>query len=159
LKKLTFAIVVLLLTTLALGMAVYASPTTQALLNSLVFHPISAGPRHQGIIGNVTMDFWAVICTTAQSVPTTGPNLTITSNNGRTLVIPLSWTLHYPCIHMASFLVGLNPGTYSVALSPKIECYKPQPGEFGGIMCNLPFTVEVEPGTYSHVVLGIGGGL
>jgi len=159
LKKLTFAIVVLLLTTLALGMAGYASPTTRALLNALVFHPISAGPRHQGIIGNVTMSFWAVICTTAQSVPTTGPNLTITSNNGRTLVIPLSWTLHYPCIHTASFLVGLNPGTYSVTLSPAIKCYKPQPGEFGGIMCNLPFTVEVEPGTYSNVALWIRGGL
>ncbi len=158
-KKLTLAIAVLLLATLAVGMAGYASPSTRALLVALFFHPTSIGSRHQGIIGNVTMDFWGVICTTAQSVPTKGPDLTMTSNNGRTLVVPLGWTPHHPCIHMASFLVDLNPGTYSVTLSPAIQCYKPQPDEFGGIMCNLPFTVKVEPGTYSHVVLAIAGGL
>src|SRR6266699_2877119 len=106
-------------------MAGYASPSTRALLAALIFHPTSIGSRHQGIIGNVTMDFWGVICTTAQSVPTKGPDLTITSNNGRTLVVPLSWTLHYPCIHMASFLVDLNPRTYSVTLSPEIHATSP----------------------------------
>ena len=138
-KKLTVAIAVLLLVTLSVGMAGYASPSTRALFAELVL--------------------WGTICTTAQSVPAKGPDLTMTSNNGRTLVVPLSWTLHYPCINMASFLVDLNPGTYSVTLSPAVDCYKPQGGESGGIMCNLPFTVEVEPGTYSHVVLGIRGGL
>ena len=105
------------------------------------------------------MDFWGVICTTSQSVPTTGPDLTMTSNNGKTLVIPLNWTLHYQCIHTASFLADLTAGTYSVTLSPAVDCYKPHAGEFGGIMCNLPYMVEVEPGIYSHVVLGVSGGL
>ena len=158
-KKLSLAIAVLLLATLAVGMAGYASPSTRALFVELVFHLTSVGSQHQGIIGNVTMDLWGVICTTAQSVPAKGPDLTMTSNNGRTLVFPLSWTLHYPCIRMAGFLVDLNPGIYSVTLSPAVDCYKPQDEESGGIMCNLPFTVEVEPGAYSHVVLGIRGGL
>ena len=159
-KKLQLAIAALLLVTLAVAAVGYASPSTRALLNALVLHPASVEPRHQGIIGNVTMDFWAVVCTTKQSVPETGADLTIVSNNGKTLVVPLNWTLYYPCIHTASFLVDLNPGTYSVTLSPVIQCYKPQPGgSQGGITCNLPFTVEVKPGTYSHVVLGVGGGV
>src|SRR5437667_12542111 len=99
-------------------MAGYASPSTRALLVALFFHPTSIGSRHPGLIGNVTMDFWGVISTTAQTVPTKGPDLTMTSNNGRTLVVPLAWTLQHPSITMTSFLVELNPGTYSVTLSP-----------------------------------------
>lgn len=156
-KKLTLAIAVLLLATIAIGMAGYASPSTGALLSVLLFHVV--GSPHQGIIGNVTTDFYGVICTNVPSVPAQGSNLTITSNNRRTLLVPLSWTTHYPCISTASFLVDLNPGTYSISLSPAIACDKPQPGEGGGIMCNLPFTVEVEPGIYSHVVLWVRGGL
>ena len=159
-KKLTLTIAALLLATLAVGMAAYASPSIPALLTALVLDHNPVEPRHQGIIGNVTKDYWAVVCTTEPSVPTKGQDLAITSNNGKKLVVALSWTLHYPCISNASFLVDLNPGTYSVTLAPAIDCYKPQPGgPQGGITCNLPFTVEVEPGIYSHVVLGIGGGL
>lgn len=155
-KKLTLAIAALLLATLAVGIAGYASPSTRALLDALLLHPVE--PLHQGIFGNVTKDYWAVVCTAEQSVPAKGQDLAVTSNNGKTLVVALSWTLHYPCISNASFLVDLNPGTYSVTLSPTVQCHKPL-GEFGGITCNLPYTVEVEPGIYSHVVLGIGGGL
>ena len=158
-KKLTLAIAVLLLATIAIGMAGYASPSTRAILAALLFHTTLVGFWHQGIIGNVTMDFWAVVCTNGSSVPEKGFNLTVTSNNGRTLVVPLSWTRHFPCISTASFLVDLHPGIYSVTLSPAVDCYKPQPDEFGGIRCNLPFTVEVEPVIYSHVVLWMAGGL
>ena len=147
---------------------------TLALVITPVSHPIFAGSPRQGIAGKITIWYWATACRLI-----TGENLQVAPADGRILIINLTWSITYSvpitdlrtgstvnykvgppgCASFSSFRVDLDPGTYSVTLSPMIQCEKPQPGAFGGITCNFPLTVNVEPGVYSSVVLGVSGGI
>jgi hypothetical protein len=155
LRKLTYSLLAILLTTIVLGTIGYAS--TSSALTIIVSQLIHVASWHQGITGNVTILYWSTICTS----PIKGLDLKVTSANGRILLVHLSWSVKVenPCTHFSSFRVDLDPGTYSVTLSQTFGCHKPESGSSGGFYCNLPFSVNVESGVYSPVVIGFGGGI
>jgi hypothetical protein len=104
----------------------------------------------QGITGTVTIANVSPICTVTGSVPATGPDLIITSSNGRTTQdVALSWTLQNQCQLVAPFRVTLSPGTYSLNLS---SC------NYMGCRV-LPITVVVVPGVFTPAKISIITGI
>src|SRR6266550_7009503 len=85
----------------------------------------------------------------SRSAPATGPDLIITSSNGRIQVVALNWTLQNRCELIAPFQVILSPGTYSLNLS---SC------SYMGCRV-LPITVVVAPGFFTPVRINIVTGI
>lgn len=162
------AIAALLLSTIVLGGAVFASGSAYiswSRLSTLFSHPKTGPVRstHQGITGNATMGFWAIVCTPVTN--RVGPDLNITGPHGQIDQYALTWnTIQnplYSCDSLSTFQIELQPGTYSITIDSlsAAQCHKAQPSSFGGLTCNLPYQVDVEPGQYSTVSLFVGGGL
>ncbi len=103
----------------------------------------------QGITGTVTIANVSPLCTVTGSVPATGPDLIITSSNGRTQGVGLSWTLQNRCQLVAPFRVTLSPGTYSLDLS---SC------NYMGCRV-LPITVVVVPRVFTPAKISIVTGI
>lgn len=150
------ALAILLLAFLATSLiaTAYAIATTPFLTNSIFsIHRETDRAQnlmnHQGINGSATIANIAPVCTTTGSVPATGPDLVITSSTGQRQIALLSWTLQGQCELTAKFQAALNPGTYSVSLSP----------------CNymgcriLPITVVVVLGVFTPIKINIVTGI
>jgi hypothetical protein len=157
-RNLVLAIIVVAVIGVGLWGLAYRSntETPSSLPGSISRHGVAALPP-QGIEGNATINYWAIIC--PSTVGDIGMNLNVTSTDGSILEFPLSWSFIPGCEHAASFHVQLPPGKYSVTLSTQLGCYKPELGRMGGFTCDLPYEVEVEPGRYSMVNLYVYGGL
>jgi len=132
----------------------YALATSPSLTNAIFsIHPeidrtlnVSS---HQGITGSVTIANVSPVCSTTGSAPATGPDLVITSSNGRIQVVALNWTLQNRCELIAQFQVTLSPGTYSLNLS---SC------SYMGCRV-LPITVVVVPGVFTPARINIITGI
>lgn len=150
------ALTVLFLAFLATSLTAtsYALATSLSLTNAIFsIHPdidrtlnVSS---HQGITGSVTIANVSPVCSITGSAPATGPDLVITSSNGRIQVVALNWTLQNRCELIAPFQVTLNPGTYSLNLS---SC------SYMGCRV-LPITVVVVPGVFTPVRINIITGI
>jgi hypothetical protein len=132
----------------------YALATSPSLTNAIFsIHPeidrtlnISS---HHGITGSVTIANVSPVCSITGSVPATGPDLVITSSNGRIQVVALNWTLQNRCQLIAPFQVTLSPGTYSLNLS---SC------SYMGCRV-LPISVVVVLGVFTPVKINIVTGI
>ncbi len=104
---------------------------------------------HQGISGKAVIANVSPVCALTGSQPATGPSLVITSVNGKTIVLAIDWALVNRCALVSQFQVPLQPGTYSVTLSPcsYLGC------------STLPITVAVEPGAFTPVDINIVTGI
>ena len=154
-RKITVTLATILLATFALEIVGYSlaltpSQTPTALSANPSLGPTPVVSRHQGVSGNATIEFVSPLCFPGQpTVSTTGPSLVITSVEGKIVVVSLSWSLIAGCIKFAPIQVSLNPGTYSVNLSPCTYA-----------SCSvLPITVNVQPRVYSPVVITIHTGI
>ena len=104
---------------------------------------------HQGIVGRIQIANVTPLCTTSGQSLASGPNLVITSSNGQIIVIPLTWYRVNQCALVSQFHVDLQPGTYSLTVSP---C--------SYLGCNtLPITVNVQPGIVVPVNVSINTGI
>lgn len=145
---------VLLIIFLATGLAgaAYAFTTASSLGLATFDNPSlhsSGSFLHQGLFGKATIGNISPLCTTGQDRPSNGPSLIISSIDGKIVVIPLSWSIVNGCSLVAQYHVPLQPGTYSVTLSP---C--PYMG------CrNLPVTFIVTTGIFSQVDVNIVTGI
>jgi hypothetical protein len=83
------------------------------------------------------------------SVPASGPDLFVTSSNGKIQTVALSWTLQDRCELIAPFQVTLTPGTYSLSLS---SC------NYTGCRV-LPIAVVVVPRVFTPVKINIVTGI
>lgn len=132
----------------------YAIATTPVFTNTIFsIHPGIDRTRNlssqQGMTGSVTIANVSPVCSATGSVPSTGPDLVVTSSTGRTQTVALSWTLQDRCELVAPFQVTLAPGTYSLTLS---SC--------NYLGCRvLPITVVVILGLYTPVKLNIVTGI
>ena len=132
----------------------YTLATSPSLTNAIFsIHPgidrTLNGSSHQGITGSVTIGNVSPVCSITGSAPATGPDLVITSSNGRIQVVALNWTLENRCELIAPFQVTLSPGTYSLNLS---SC--------SYMACRvLPITVVVVPGVFTPVRINIVTGI
>jgi hypothetical protein len=149
-------LVLLLLAFLATSLlaANYALATTPFLKNAIfsIHRGIDRTQNistHQGIIGDTTIANISPACGVTGSTPPTGPDLIITSSNGKTNVVALSWTLHDRCALIAPFQVTLSPGIYSLDLS---RC------SYTGCRV-LPITVVVVQGVFTPVNINIVTGI
>jgi hypothetical protein len=146
----------LLLAFLATSLAAtsYALATTPSFTNTVFsVHPdvdwTEDLSSHQGITGSVAIVNVSPVCTLTGLVPATGPNLVVTSSNGRIQMVALSWTLQDRCQLIAPFHVMLSPGTFSLSLS---SC------SYMGCRV-LPITVVVEPGVFTPAKINIVTGI
>ena len=104
---------------------------------------------HQGIVGRIQIANVTPLCTTSGQSLASGPNFVMTSTNGQILVIPLTWYRVNQCALVSQFHVDLQPGAYSLTVSP----------------CNylgcktLPITVNVQPGVIVPVNVSINTGI
>jgi hypothetical protein len=103
----------------------------------------------QGIAGSVTIANVSPVCSVTGSVPSTGPDLLVTSSTGRIQVVALSWTLRDQCELIALFQVFLAPGTYSLSLS---SC------NYMGCRV-LPINLVVVSGVFTPVKINIVTGI
>ncbi len=104
---------------------------------------------HQGIAGSVSIANVSPVCALTGSQPASGPSLVVTSADGRILVVSLSWSLVDRCALETQFKVPLQPGTYSLTLSP---C--------GYMGCRtLPITVVVQSGVFAPANISIVTGI
>jgi hypothetical protein len=103
----------------------------------------------QGIAGSVTIANVSPVCSVTGSVPSTGPDLLVTSSTGRIQVVALSWTLRDQCELIALFQVSLAPGTYSLSLS---SC------NYMGCRV-LPINLVVVSGVFTPVKINIVTGI
>ena len=145
---------VLLLIFLAAGVAgaAYALATTSIVNFGASDNPSlhsSGSFLHQGLFGKATIGNISPVCTIGQDIPSTGPSLIIASADGRIVIVPLNWSIVNGCSLVAQYHVTLQPGTYSVTLSP---C------PYMGCQ-SLPATVVVLPGIFSQVDLNIVTGI
>ena len=150
------ALTVLFLAFLATSLTAtsYALATSLSLTNAIFsIHPdidrtlnVSS---HQGITGSVTIANVSPVCSITESAPATGPDLVITSSNGRIQVVALNWTLENRCELISPFQVTLSSGTYSLNLS---SC------SYMGCRV-LPITVVVVPGVFTPVRINIVTGI
>jgi hypothetical protein len=132
----------------------YALATTAFLTNAIFsIHPGIDRTQNlssqQGITGSANIANVSPVCTITGSVPSTGPDLVVTSSIGRIQVVALSWTLQDRCELRAPFQVSLAPGTYSLTLS---SC------NYMGCRV-LPITVVVVSGVYTPVKINIVTGI
>lgn len=104
---------------------------------------------HQGLFGKVTIGNISPLCTVGRNIPSTGPSLIIGSADGKIVVVPLNWNMVNGCSLVAQYHVTLQPGTYSVTLSPcrYLGCR------------SLPVTVMVVPGMFSQVDVNVVTGI
>jgi hypothetical protein len=103
----------------------------------------------QGIAGSVTIANVSPVCSVTGSVPSTGPDLLVTSSTGRIQVVALSWTLRDQCELIALFQVFMAPGTYSLSLS---SC------NYMGCRV-LPINLVVVSGVFTPVKINIVTGI
>jgi hypothetical protein len=103
----------------------------------------------QGIAGSVTIANVSPVCSVTGSVPSTGPDLLVTSSTGRIQVVALSWTVRDQCELLALFQVFLTPGTYSLSLS---SC------NYMGCRV-LPINLVVVSGVFTPVKINIVTGI
>jgi hypothetical protein len=149
-------LVLLLLAFLATSLLAtsYALATTPFLTNAIFsIHPGIDRTQNlssqQGIAGSVTIANVSPVCSVTGAVPTTGPDLLVTSSTGRIQVVALSWTLQDQCELIARFQVSLAPGTYSVTLS---SC------NYAGCRV-LPIAFAVVAGIFTPVKINIVTGI
>ena len=132
----------------------YALATSPSLTNAIfsihseIDRTLNVSAR-QGLTGSVTIANVSPVCSITGSAPATGPDLVITSSNGRIQVVALNWTLEDRCELIAPFQVTLSPGTYSLSLS---SC------SYMGCRV-LPITVVVVPGVFTPVRINIVTGI
>ncbi len=132
----------------------YALATTPFVANALFsIHPGIDRTQNlssqQGIAGRVTIANVSPVCSVTGSVPSTGPDLVVTSSTGRIQVVALSWTLQDRCELIALFEMTLAPGTYSLTLT---SC------NYMGCRV-LPITVVVVSGVFTPVKINIVTGV
>src|SRR5207249_10838708 len=101
------------------------------------------------LTGSVTIANVSPLCSITGSAPATGPDLVITSSNGRIQVVALNWTLENRCELISPFQVTLSSGTYSLNLS---SC------SYMGCRV-LPIIVVVVPGVFTPVRINIVTGI
>jgi hypothetical protein len=149
-------LVLLLLAFLATSLLAtsYELATAPFLTNAIFsIHPgIDRTPNlssQQGIAGIVTIANVSPVRSVTGAVPTTGPDLLVTSSPGRIQVVALGWTLQDQFELTARFQVTLAPGTYSLALS---SC------NYAG--CGvLPMAFVVVSGVFTPVKISIVTGI
>ena len=152
--KKSFTLLFLMFLATALLATSYAMATTPVLTNTIFsIHPGISRTQNlssqQGITGRVTIANVSPICSVTGSVPSTGPDLVVSSSTGMVKVVALSWTLQDRCELVAPFQVTLAPGTYSLTL---LSC--------NYLGCRvLPVSVVVVSGLYTPVKLNIVTGI
>ena len=152
--KRAFTVLFLAFLATSLTATSYALATSPSLTNAIFsIHPdidrtlnVSS---HQGITGSVTIANVSPVCSITGSAPATGPDLVITSSNGRIQVVALNWTLENRCELISPFQVTLSSGTYSLNLS---SC------SYMGCRV-LPIIVVVVPGVFTPVRINIVTGI
>ncbi len=103
----------------------------------------------QGVAGRIEIANVTPLCTASGQTPASGPNLIIMSTTGNILVVPLTWNRVDQCELVSLFHVELQPGSYSLTVSPcnYIGCR------------SLPITVTVGPGIIVPVKISITTGI
>jgi hypothetical protein len=152
--KKPWALLLLVFVSTALLATGYSVETTPFITNAIFSkHPGIDRTQNlssqQGITGNVIIANVSPVCSVTGSIPSTGPDLVITSSSGRIQIVQLSWTLQNRCELVSPILVKLTPGTYSLSLS---GC--------GYTGCRvLPITVTVVSGVFTPARINIVTGI
>lgn len=105
---------------------------------------------HQGLSGKVVISNTSPVCFAGQNgSPAAGPNILITSADGRVVTLRPEWTLVHGCELAAQFNVLLQVGTYSITTSP---CE-------GAACWSTPAQFIVDPGVFTTISVQITTGI